>query len=330
MNKNLFKKPCAAASTLLIVLAIAATACGGSRANPLRDTAWELISLGGSERIPGRTITLRFAAGEISGSTGCNTYGGTYKATQEALTLSGVYATERACMEPEGVMAQERAYLDALYAAARYKVDGDRLEVYDANGAQTLVFAKAGTVSATSPEDTVTATVATATAVAAATATPAPVPPTETPIPAPPAGFVQYVDASSGVSIWLPKSWLVVEPTHDPLPGNPRTTVLQSYPADKYVGGEGLRAGDTKCDLTIHPDGVTAAGVLQQMTSAPTVTILSEQEIALNSGQTGVRMEVDSMGRSLSLVAEVDERAVALTCFGAPGPFDEIGVTLGR
>jgi hypothetical protein len=137
------------------------------------------------------------------------------------------------------------------------------------------------------------------------------------------------VDASSGISIWLPEGWLVVEPAHESPPGNPRTTVLQSYPADKYVGGEGLRPGDTKCDLTIHPSGVSAADVLEQIAGAPTVTVLSEQEIALNSGQTGVRIEIDSLGRSLSLVAEVDERAVVLTCFGEFGPFDEVAVTLG-
>ena len=35
------------------------------------------------------------------------------------------------------------------------------------------------------------------------------------------------------------------------------------------------------------------------------------------------------MGRSLSLVTEVNERAVVLTCFGELAPFDEIAVTLG-
>jgi hypothetical protein len=35
------------------------------------------------------------------------------------------------------------------------------------------------------------------------------------------------------------------------------------------------------------------------------------------------------MGRSLSLVTEISERAVVLTCFGELAPFDEIAVTLG-
>jgi hypothetical protein len=32
---------------------------------------------------------------------------------------------------------------------------------------------------------------------------------------------------------------------------------------------------------------------------------------------------------SLSLITEVNERAVVLTCFGKLAPFDEIAVTLG-
>jgi hypothetical protein len=35
------------------------------------------------------------------------------------------------------------------------------------------------------------------------------------------------------------------------------------------------------------------------------------------------------MGRSLSLITEVNGRAVVLTCFGELAPFDEIAVTLG-
>jgi hypothetical protein len=39
-------------------------------------------------------------------------------------------------------------------------------------------------------------------------------------------------------------------------------------------------------------------------------------------------MEVESMGRSLSLITQINERVVVLTCFGELAPFDEIAVTL--
>ena len=156
MIRLLYRNRSVAAVAALCVLAIALAACSKS-ADTLRDTAWELVSLGGNDLIPGTTITLRFASdlasgsAAVSGRAGCNTYGGGYTASEDGLTLSGVYWTEMACMDPPGVMEQERAYLNALNAAARYKVapgggGGDRLELYDAGGAQILVFAKEGTM----------------------------------------------------------------------------------------------------------------------------------------------------------------------------------------
>jgi peptidyl-Lys metalloendopeptidase len=153
---------------------------------------------------------------------------------------------------------------------------------------------------------------------------PAPEPPTATPTPEPPAGFRRYVHGPSGVSLWVPESWTIVEP--GPHGGS---TTLQSYPQDKYVGGEARQSGDTKCDLTVHPPEIGVADVVQQLRSSPHATIVSEEEIVLQSGKSGMRFEVESMGPSLSLITEVNEQAVVLTCFGEFAPFDEIAVTLG-
>jgi hypothetical protein len=70
------------------------------------------------------------------------------------------------------------------------------------------------------------------------------------------------------------------------------------------------------------------ADVLQQIKSSPHATIVSEREIVLHSGRSGIRREIESLGRSLSLYTEINERAVVLTCFGELAPFDEIAVTL--
>jgi hypothetical protein len=127
----------------------------------------------------------------------------------------------------------------------------------------------------------------------------------------------------------VPENWTVIEP--GPHGGS---TILQSYPQDKYVGGEPRQPGDAKCDLTVHPSGVRMAEVIQQLRSGFHTTIVSEREIILNSGRSGIRFEIESMGRSLSLVttlqtAAADERTVVLTCFGETAPFDEIAVSLG-
>jgi heat shock protein HslJ len=110
----------------------------------LPGTEWVLVSLHGSAPMQGKAITLRFAEASVEGSAGCNTYGGSYTVSEDRLRLSGVYATEMACMEPAGIMKQEQAYLTALGAAARFQVDGDRLEVYDQAGTQILAFVTAG------------------------------------------------------------------------------------------------------------------------------------------------------------------------------------------
>ena len=91
--------------------------------------------------------------------------------------------------------------------------------------------------------------------------------------------------------------------------------VLQSY-------------SDTTCDLFIHPPDITMVGLAQEMRTTWAITILSEAEIVLKSGQQGIQMEVESMGRSRILITEVNGRVVLLNCFGELEPFDEIAITL--
>jgi len=256
-------------------------------------------------------------------------------------------------MEPEGIMEREQAYFQALSAVASYRVDGDRLEVYNEDGTQVLVFVAADVAPTPEPPaptptrvpptpvpptatavptatptrvlPTATPTRVLPTATPTATTTPTPEPPTGTPAaPEPPQGSKRYEDTASGISLRVPESWTTVEPGPQ---GGP--TILLSYPKDKYVGGEPLQPGDTKCDLTIHPPEISVADVMPENRSDPPVSIVSEQEIVLQSGLLGTRFEVESMGRSLSLVTEVNERAIMLTCFGELEPFDEIAVTLG-
>jgi heat shock protein HslJ len=333
-----------AIGTVAFTALLAACATGTQEPSPtprpvLVDTEWVLISLDGSPLIEQTQITLNLGEASLDGSAGCNTYGASYAAAEDSLRLSGLYWTEMGCTEPEGVMDQEQAYLDALSAAARFRLDGDGLEVYDEAGASILAFAAKGAPSSVLatpvPEPTVTIAVAGATRTsvnATATDTPLPAvlaatpePPTAVPpTPEPPAGFVRYVDAASGVSLFVPDSWTIMEP--DPRGG---TTIFMSYPEDKYTGGGRREPGDSKCDLTIHPPGVSVADIDPELNPTPRVTVVSRQEIILQSGRPGLRFEIESLGPSLSLFTEINGRAVVLTCFGELAPFDEIAVTLG-
>ena len=123
----------------LVAIAVLA-ACGGSSATAPRDTAWELESLAGNDVLSGTTIMLEFSDAQVSGSAGCNHYGGSYRAGRNSLSVDDVFATEMGCLEPEGILAQETAYLTALRTAATYQITADRLEIYDDAGTQILVF----------------------------------------------------------------------------------------------------------------------------------------------------------------------------------------------
>jgi heat shock protein HslJ len=308
----------------LMVLAVLLVGCTPSpAAGPSLDgTQWVLVALDGQPPLTGKAPSAEFSADQVSGSAGCNHYFGPYAVSGSEITISDVARTEMYCMDPEGVMDQEEAFVAALTDAASYRLAGARLELLDATGSVILAFEPPPAVS-----EAPTSTPPTPTA-----EPPTPVPPTPTaeatetsPPPAfePPAGFKQYQDSVTGISVYVPESWVVT----GVVPGE--WAILQSYPEDKYVGGGGQHPGDTKCDLAIRPPGVDIASHIQQLKSNSTVTIVSEREMILQSGQPGIRFEVESMGRSLSLVTEIDERVVVLTCFGELAPFDEIASTLG-
>jgi len=125
---------------VIAVLIIVLAACDGSGVNALRDTAWELESLTGDAVLPGTTITLKFSGDQVSGSAGCNQYGGSYQAGENSLSIGDVFSTEMGCLEPEGILEQETAYLTALSTAATYQITADQLEIFDKAGAQVLVF----------------------------------------------------------------------------------------------------------------------------------------------------------------------------------------------
>lgn len=94
--------------------------------------------------IPGTRITASITAdGRISGSAGCNSYGGSWTADGDLFTVGPVYSTEMYCMEPEGVMEQESAYLTLIGRVAGYTVSGERLVLTDNSGNSLLVFSPA-------------------------------------------------------------------------------------------------------------------------------------------------------------------------------------------
>lgn len=135
-----------AAALVLSDSAGTAVATFAAQSDDLSGTAWEATGYNNGKQavvsvLTGTTLTAQFAAdGTISGSGGCNNFGGTYATADNKIEISQLISTMMACMTPEGVMEQEAQYLAALQTAATYRVDGSKLELRTADGAMAATF----------------------------------------------------------------------------------------------------------------------------------------------------------------------------------------------
>jgi heat shock protein HslJ len=92
--------------------------------NWLLDTIGDAVAV--SSIIAGTDPTLEITDGEISGSTGCNSFIGSLRSDADGtFIVSEMGWTEMAC--EQGVMRQEQQILDILSNAVRYEIEGDKL-----------------------------------------------------------------------------------------------------------------------------------------------------------------------------------------------------------
>ncbi len=127
-------------STILILGVVILTilsACQGG--NPLADTRWQLTLLNGMPIMPDVSVTLNLGEGEIGGSDGCNTFGGSYTTSDSKLIFGDdVFSTMMYCGDE--VNAQSTAFYQALAQTASYKMENQTLVLLDENGATLAVF----------------------------------------------------------------------------------------------------------------------------------------------------------------------------------------------
>ena len=72
--------------------------------------------------------------GKVSGFAGCNTFFGTFVATDATLDIGPLGATRKAC--PQAVMSAELEFLQAVEGAVRYRIDGDTLTLANADNGE--------------------------------------------------------------------------------------------------------------------------------------------------------------------------------------------------
>ena len=300
--------------TAVSVLTLALASCTGGNQDNLRGTNWVLNEIHGVQPMHGTVLTIEFAEEQISGNAGCNHFGGNYTIDGETIWLESIYSTEMACMEPEGAMDQEQVYLEALRSAVRFTQTETELVIFDASERE-LKFEPYDTIAADGStggqNDSVQIDA------------PPEVPDVEPTISiAPPWEYHRYQDPVTGITVFIPWGWIVTGIIEG------EYAILQSYPEDKYVGGEARQEGDTKCDLNIKPLGTSSEELIEQWKASPMTTILSEEPFRLNSGQEGTRFEIENMGISVSFMTELGGRVVVLTCFGEFSKVNEIAATL--
>ena len=110
----------------------------------LTGTEWRLLSFGpaGAEAslVAGTTVTLKFGEdGRASGSTGCNSYGGTYQVRGDNISFGRLISTRRACLD-QNANQQEQRFLSALEAANRFRLSSNRLTIFSDRGRNALNF----------------------------------------------------------------------------------------------------------------------------------------------------------------------------------------------
>ncbi len=106
------------------------------------DTAvWTLASLNGQPLLPGTAITLQFMQGQLAGFASCNSYNGSYAATDNGdgtygIVTGQVSAGRRAC--PSDIMTQENNYIAALQQSTLATVQENMVTLSSSTG--SLVF----------------------------------------------------------------------------------------------------------------------------------------------------------------------------------------------
>ncbi len=135
---------------VLVLMSVAVVAYGQTGRSMSTDQRvltgidWRLVSLGpaGAETsvVAGTTVTLRFGEDDrANGSTGCNSYSGTYQVRGDNISFSRLVSTRRACLD-QNANEQEQRFLSTLGAASRFRLSSNRLTILSDRGRSVLNF----------------------------------------------------------------------------------------------------------------------------------------------------------------------------------------------
>jgi len=119
-----------------------------AQSQTLAGTSWRVTGINNGKGavaslVAGSTVAMAFSAdGKAAGSAGCNQYTAGYEADRSRLRFSAPASTRKMCAG-EGLMEQEQLFLKALEAVATMRMEGNRLEMRNTQGALMLTATQA-------------------------------------------------------------------------------------------------------------------------------------------------------------------------------------------
>jgi len=123
----------------VLILMILLTACASE--TKLNNTSWHLTALAGQPVLAGAEVTLNLEDGQLGGSDGCNSYGGSYTSKGSEFAVgTDIVSTMMYCND--GINNQSVTYYTALSQAASFKLKGQTLSLLDTNGSVLMEFSR--------------------------------------------------------------------------------------------------------------------------------------------------------------------------------------------
>jgi heat shock protein HslJ len=117
-------------------------AIGAAQGGQLEGVTWQLstyLADGESVAVPEQVAaTATFSGGQVSGSSGCNSYSGPYAASGSTLTVGPLMSTLMGCGPVQSAL--ESAFMTLFQAAGSYTATDAELIIFDTSGAKTMTF----------------------------------------------------------------------------------------------------------------------------------------------------------------------------------------------
>ena len=127
---------------LMLLTALVLSACSS---DSLAGTSWTLVSYGDPSNptaaVSGVDTSLVFGSdGQVSGSMGCNGFGGDYQIKNGQIVFGSIISTLMACEEPR--MSQETATFAVMSGTVEYSINGNILTITSADGSRVMILTK--------------------------------------------------------------------------------------------------------------------------------------------------------------------------------------------